>query len=65
MAMQTVDVKDFPGMTLGDALKIGTHRLTQQGYAGIEPLPDQPRQSEEGTWRLTFRVAGPNSATDR
>ena len=32
MAMQTVDVKDFPGMTLGDALKIGAHRLTQQGY---------------------------------
>ena len=65
MAMQTVDVTDFPGMTLDDALKIGTHRLTQQGYAGIEPLSDQPRQSEDGRWRLTFRVAGPNSATDR
>ena len=65
MMTQTVEVKDFPGMTLDDALKIGTHRLTQQGYAGIEPLPDQPRQSEEGGWRLTFQVAGLNSATDR
>ena len=65
MMTQTVEVKDFPGMTLGDALKIGTHRLTQQGYAGIEPLPDQPRQSEQGRWRLTFRVAGPNFAPDR
>ncbi|MEP6972638.1 MAG: hypothetical protein ABI869_00680 [Actinomycetota bacterium] len=65
MATQIVEVKDFPGMTLDDALKIGTHRLTQQGNADVEPLPDQPHESEGGLWRLTFRMAGPDSATAR
>jgi hypothetical protein len=54
---QYVEVKDFPGLTLDDAIKIATHRLTQQGYTEIEPLPSQPTEAEDGLWRLTFRVA--------
>jgi hypothetical protein len=41
MATQSVVVRDFPGMTLGDALKIGTHRLAQEGYEDIEPMPTE------------------------
>jgi hypothetical protein len=59
MGDQLVEVKDFPGFTVGDAIKIATHRLTQQGYRNIEPLPTQPRQAEDGLWRLSFRVTDP------
>jgi hypothetical protein len=59
MAIQSVEVKDFPGFTLDDALEIGTHRLTQQGYTDIEPMPDQPQEAIGGLWRLAFRVAEP------
>jgi hypothetical protein len=59
MGDQLVEVKDFPGFTVGDAIEIATHRLTQQGYRDIEPLPPQPRQAEAGLWRLSFRVADP------
>ena len=59
MAIQSVEVRDFPGFTLDDALKIGTHRLTQQGYTDIEPLQDQPKEAIGGLWRLAFRVADP------
>jgi hypothetical protein len=64
MATQSVVVRDFPGMTLEDALKIGTHRLKQQGYEGIEPMPTQPKEAEGGSWRLAFRVAGPPPTRD-
>ena len=57
MVAQDVEVKDFPGLTLDDAMKIATHRLTQQGYTEIEPLPSQSTEAEDGLWRLTFRVA--------
>ena len=57
MANQLVEVKDFPGFTLEDALKIATHRLTQRGYRDIVPLPSQPHRAEDGLWRLRFRVA--------
>lgn len=57
MAIQPVEVKDFPGFTLDDALKIGIHRLTQQGYTDIEPLADQRQAPEGGLWLLAFRVA--------
>jgi hypothetical protein len=57
MGDQLVEVKDFPGLTLEDAIKIATHRLTQQGYREIAPLPTQPRVAEDGLWRLPFRVA--------
>ena len=60
MGDQLVEVKDFPGLTVEDAIKIATHRLTQQGYREIEPLP-QPRAAEDGLWRLPFRVADPIS----
>ena len=59
MRDQLVEVRDFPGMTLEDAIKIATYRLTQQGYRDIEPLPTQPRRAEDGLWRLPFRVADP------
>jgi len=59
MGDQLVEVKDFPGLTVEDAIKIATHRLTQQGYREIEPLPTQPRFAEDGLWRLPFRVADP------
>jgi hypothetical protein len=59
MRNQLVEVKDFPGFTLDDAIKIGTYRLTQQGYRDIEPLPGQPQRAENGLWRLLFRVADP------
>ena len=61
MGDQLVEVKDFPGLTVEDAIKIATHRLTQQGYREIEPLPAQPRVAEDGLWRLPFRVADPIS----
>jgi hypothetical protein len=61
MATQLVEIKDFPGMTLDDALKIGVHRLTQHGYDHVEALPAQPEAAEEGSWRLAFRVADPTS----
>ena len=57
MAIQSVVIRDFPGMTLEDALKIGTHRLTQQGYEDVEPMATQPHEPEGGSWRLAFRVA--------
>jgi hypothetical protein len=56
MSNQLVEVKDFPGFTLEDAIKIATYRLTQQGYHDIEPLPGQPERAENGLWRLPFRV---------
>ena len=56
VADQLVEVKDFPGLTLEDAIKIATHRLTQQGYRHIEPLPAQPSRAEDGLWRLPFRA---------
>jgi len=59
MGNQLVEVKDFPGFTVGDAIKIATHRLTQQGYRNIEPLPPLPRRAQDGLWRLSFRVADP------
>jgi hypothetical protein len=59
MGDQLVEVKDFPGFTVGDAIKIATHRLTQQEYRDIEPLPPQSRQAGAGLWRLSFRVADP------
>ena len=59
MAVQLVQVKDFPGLTVEDAIKIATHRLTQQGYREIEPEPIQPSRAEDGLWRLSFRVADP------
>jgi hypothetical protein len=62
MAEQVVEVKDFPGFTLEDAIKIATYRLTEQGYRDIEPLPSQPTGAENGLWRLQFRVA---ELTDR
>jgi len=37
MAVQLVQVKDFPGLTVEDAIKIATSRLTQQGYRDIVP----------------------------
>ena len=61
MGNQLVEVKDFPGFTLEDAIKIAIHRLTQQGHRDIERLPDQPERAEDGLWRLSFRVADPNS----
>lgn len=57
MGTQLVEIKDFPGMTLDDALKIATHRLTQNGYEHVEPLSAQPESAEGGSWRLAFRVA--------
>jgi hypothetical protein len=59
MVTQLVEIKDFPGMTLDDALKIGVHRLTQHGYDQVEALPGQPEAAERGSWRLAFRVADP------
>jgi hypothetical protein len=59
MAVQLVQVKDFPGLTVEDAIKIATHRLTQQGYRDIEPEPSLPSRAEDGLWRLSFRVADP------
>src|SRR3954465_13565197 len=59
MRNQLVEVKDFPGFTVGDAIKIATHRLTEQGYRNIEPLPPLPRRVHDGLWRLSFRVAVP------
>ncbi len=59
MEDQVVEVKDFPGFTLEDATKIAIHRLTQQGYRDIEPMPGQPDRAEDGLWRLSFRVAEP------
>ena len=59
MGTQLVDVKDFPGFTQEDAIKIAIHRLTQQGYRDIEPLPAQPMRAVDGLWRLSFRVADP------
>jgi hypothetical protein len=59
MVDQLVEVKDFPGLTIGDAIRIGTHRLTQQGYRDIEPLATQPQQARDGSWRLWFKVADP------
>ena len=59
MAVQLVQVKDFPGLTVEDAIKIATHRLTQQGHRDIEPEPSQPSRAEDGLWRLSFRVADP------
>jgi len=56
---QLVEVKDLPGCTVKDAIKIATHRLTEQGYRDVEPLPTQPWQAQDGLWRLSFRVAGP------
>jgi hypothetical protein len=61
MENQLVEVKDFPGFTLDDAIKIATHRLTQQGYRDIEPLPGQPTRAEDGLWRLPFRVGEPTA----
>ena len=54
---QFVEVKDFPGFTLEDALKIASYRLTQEGYRDIEPLSGQPTRAEDGRWRLSFRVS--------
>ena len=59
MAILSVDVKDFPGMTLDDALKIGVHRLTHDGHGNVEVLPTQPTAAQGGSWRLAFRVADP------
>jgi hypothetical protein len=59
MPNQLVEVKDFPGFTLEDAIKIATYRLTQQGYRDIEALPAQPERAEDGLWRLSFRVTDP------
>lgn len=59
MRNQLVEVKDFPGLTIQDAIAIATYRLTQQGYRRIEPLPGQPQRAEDGLWRLLFRVADP------
>ena len=59
MLNQLVEVKDFPGFTLDDAIKIATYRLTQQGFRDITPLPGQPDHAEDGLWRLLFRVADP------
>ena len=59
MAIESVEVKDFPGFTLDDVLKIATLRLTEQGHTGIEPLPDQPQAAEDGSWRVGFSVADP------
>jgi len=59
MANQLVEVKDFPGFTVEDAIKIATHRLTQQGYLDIELLPPQPLRAQDGVWRLSFRVSDP------
>src|SRR4051812_49520513 len=59
MGNQLVEVKDFPGFTVGDAIKIATHRLTQQGYRNIEPLPPLPRRAQDGLWRLVFLPARP------
>src|SRR3954453_7389596 len=54
MRTQLVEIKDFPGMTLDDALKIATHRLTQNGYEHVEPLSAQPGRLREvpGDWRF-------------
>jgi hypothetical protein len=57
MGNQLVEVKDFPGFTVEDAIKIATHRLTQQGYRDIELLPPQPQRAQDGLWRLSFQVA--------
>src|SRR4051812_49947430 len=62
MGNQLVEVKDFPGFTVGDAIKIATHRLTEQGYRNIEPLPPLPRRAQDGLWRFLFPVAGPLSS---
>ena len=59
MGDQLVEVKDFPGLTVEDAIKIATHRLTQQGYRDIEPPRTRPRAAEDGVWRLSFHVADP------
>jgi hypothetical protein len=59
MGDQLVEVKDFPGLTLEDAIKIATYRLTERGYRDVEPLLGQPERAEDGLWRLRFRVAGP------
>src|SRR4051794_41777776 len=59
MGNQLVEVKDFPGFTVGDAIKIATHRLTQQGYRNIEPLPPLPRRAQDGLWRLSLPRGGP------
>jgi hypothetical protein len=61
MEVQLVQVKDFPGLTVEDAIKIATHRLSQQGFRDIEPEPTQPSRAEDGLWRLTFRVEDPIS----
>jgi hypothetical protein len=55
--IQHVEVRDFPGFTLEDAIKIATHRLKGQGFENIEPLPTRPQQALQGLWRLSFRVA--------
>jgi hypothetical protein len=57
VATRLVEIKDFPGMTLEDALKIAVHRLTTQGDRHIEALPTQPQAAVGGVWRLMFRVA--------
>src|SRR4051812_50130247 len=59
MGNQLVEVKDFPGFTVGDAIKIATHRLTEQGYRNIEPLPPLPRRAQDGLWRVLVPPAGP------
>jgi hypothetical protein len=64
MTTQSVDVKDFPGMTLEDALKIGASRLERNGYKEISPAEDQPAAASGGSWRLSFRVADPPPTAD-
>jgi hypothetical protein len=56
---RVVEIKDFPGFTVEDAIKIATHRLIKRGYRDVERLPEQPRHAEDGLWRLSFRVADP------
>src|SRR3954452_10066417 len=43
----------LPWIHRRDAIKIATHRLTQQGYRSIEPLPPLPRRAQDGLWRLS------------
>jgi hypothetical protein len=59
MGDQLVEVRDFPGFTIEDAIRSGTYRLTEQGYRDIEPLSTQPQQAEDGVWRLSFKVSDP------
>ena len=55
MATQFVEVKDFPGMTLEDALKIAVHRLTQNGYDNVEAEPDATERG--GRWLLAAGIS--------